>query len=150
MMNEKNNCIDLFKVDCIEMDKITEVSEMPDLGVLEKLEKIYEDVPISRSDLVSLQILLVVIESIIQSEGMRDERLTDLNQEELEDMALEMYLKIEVIGSLYGYSYGDMGKCVNEVIKKRLSADFPRSRRLMDKYIHIYDNLDEEKGSKDI
>ena len=150
MMKEKNNCNDLFKVDCIEMDKITEVSEMQDLEVLEKLEKIYEDVPISRSELIRLKLLLFAIESIIQSEGMRNEKLTNLNQEELEDMALEMYLKIGLIGSLDGYSYIDMGECVNEVIRKRLSADFPKSRRLMDKHIHIYDNLDEEKGSKNI
>ena len=130
-MIEKTEIHELFKVDCLNMDKITEVAKIKGLSMRERLEKVYEDIPMSPSEIDEMQILIFVIEAMILCPDMRDERLSNLDRYEVENLAFELYLKVEVIRSqLGGCGYGEMGEGASEMIKKHLSAKY--SERLDD------------------
>lgn len=63
-----------------------------------------------------------VIESLILSEKMRDPRLTNLDQDDVENLAKALYLTMEHMRS-EGNGYMEMTDAANKIIDERLNCD---------------------------
>ncbi len=119
-MNDHEKCFELFKVDCLDQEKITYISQNQDLTIPEKIQSLYRGIPMTHSQLKDIQFLLFVLEAIVLSDGIRDKRLSDLGQSQLEDLVFDLFFSVEIERcELAGY--GEMGDVANEVIEKHLS-----------------------------
>ncbi len=120
MSKEEKKCFELFKVDCLDPEKITKVAQNQDLSIPEKILSLYADIPMTHDQLKDIQFLLFVLEAIVLSDGMRDKRLSNLDQSQLEDLVFDLFFSVEIERcELAGY--GEMGDVANEVIEKHLS-----------------------------
>lgn len=62
-----------------------------------------------------------IIEALILSEKMRDERLTNLDQEEVENLSRELYTTLETMRSKWE-GYFEMTEAVNSIIEEYLEV----------------------------
>ena len=90
--------------------------------VSRKLTELFKDCAITEEDTSYLVGIIFVLESLILSEKMRDTRLTDLAQNEVENLAMELYLSMEQRRS-NGNGYMEMCVVANNIIDEHLSRD---------------------------
>ena len=91
-----------------------------------RLVKLFEDSAMTENEILDLVGITFVLEALILSEKMRDEKLTNLSQEEVEDLSLELYLSLERKRGI-GDSYSEMCEIANKIIRKHLSLLKKRS-----------------------
>ena len=125
-MEKSKICLD-EKIDAINklsLNKIKEFARENEEKVSTQLTKLFKDQDclITEENILDLVGTIFLIESLILSEKMRDKRLTDLDQNGVENLAMELYLSIEQKRSS-GHGYTEMGVVANNIIDEHLSKD---------------------------
>ena len=87
----------------------------------EKLTYLFKGSEITEEEILDLVGILFILESLILSEKMRDVELTNLDQGQVENLAMELFLLLERKRSR-GNGYSEMCETANEVISKHLSS----------------------------
>jgi len=75
---------------------------------------------LTQDEILDLVGVTFVIEALILSENMRDARLTDLDQGQVENLTSELYHSLEIMRSA-GEGYIEMSDSANNSIDKHLS-----------------------------
>ncbi len=90
------------------------------------LKKKYEDIPLYMERMADgghysdVIYIAFVIEALILSDNMRDKRLTYLDQEDVEKLAMDLYLNVDKMRE-EGDGYMEMGDAADNIIDKHLS-----------------------------
>ena len=117
--------IPYIKVEAIAKLKTSDIEKVLDEdhdNIYKRLMKLFKDDDLTKEEILDLVGIIFVIESLILSERMRDVKLTNLEQGEVENLAMELYLVVERRRSR-GDGYGEMCEIANEVISKHLSSN---------------------------
>ena len=121
-LDEKTN--ELIETDELKIGGFT-LSELEENFAVD-LKKKYEDIPLYMERMADgghysdVIYIAFVIEALILSENMRDERLTYLDQEDVEQLTMELYLHVDKLRG-EGEGYMEMGDAANNIIDKHLS-----------------------------
>lgn len=115
MFDIKNNSINKLSYSDIET-----ISKESVNTTFTKLTKLFKNSDMTEDGILDIVSITFIIEALTLSELMRDERLSDLEQEQVESLALELYLTLEKEKS-EGGGYIQLCDAVNHIIDKHLS-----------------------------
>ena len=79
----------------ISFNDIDEISKSDIRGTILRLEKLFNRNDMTKDKILDLVGTIFVIESLILNDFMRDERLSDLNEHDVEKLAFNLYLTLE-------------------------------------------------------
>ena len=115
MSNKKINALN--KVSFVDIEKVSNEIVNP---TYIKLTKLFKDSTMREDDILNLVRIIFVIEALILTDLMRDERLNDLDKDEVESLALELYLTLEKERSIGG-GYMQLCDASNNILDEHLS-----------------------------
>ncbi len=91
-----------------------------------KLSKLFESSAMTEDGILDILNIISVVKSLILSDLMRDECLNDLDQEQAESLALELYLTLEK-ERCGGWGYVQLCDASNHIIERHLSEIYDDS-----------------------
>ncbi len=121
-MKKNNSSVDV-KMDAISNLSINDIEKAASINndmPLVRLTRLFKGSAMTENEIMDLVGITFVLEALILSEKMRDTRLTDLEQDQVENLAMELYLHVDKLRG-EGEGYWEMGDAANNIIDKHLS-----------------------------